>query len=101
MLLEVNLTNTECCFCGVIFAIPSTMHDNKRERGGFFHCPNGHSIGWGEDKIEKKLKETERNLDGYKKRNASLADQVSCLEGSNRGLKAANTRLKNAKKSNK
>lgn len=32
-----------CRGCGVVFALPKTMYDTCREKGGFWHCPNGHS----------------------------------------------------------
>jgi hypothetical protein len=74
------------------------MLEHKIKRSGYIYCPNGHSIGWGKDKIEKSLELAEQNLDGYIKRNAGLSSEVSSLEASNRGLKAANTRLKKKKK---
>lgn len=95
--VSANLEVTECCACGTLFAVSALLLKTKRNDGGFIHCPNGHSIGWGKGKIEKKLEMVEQDLAGYKTRNASLSSEVSSLEASNRGLKAANTRLKNKK----
>ena len=69
--------------------------DHARKNGGFVHCPNGHSIGWNQGEVKRELERTKLDLEGYKKRNATLSSQVSCLENSNRSFKAANTRLKN------
>jgi hypothetical protein len=74
------------------------MLEHKIEKGGYIHCPSGHSIGWSEGKLEKRLRIAEENFEGYKKRNAGLSSEVSSLEASNRALKAANTRLKKKKK---
>lgn len=98
MLVDIELSSTECCVCGVVFAIPKIMLDHKIKKGGYIHCPSGHSIGWGEGKVERNLRLAEQDLDGYRKRNASLSSEVSSLEASNRGLRAANTRLKKKKK---
>ena len=97
----VRLDSTECVVCGVVFALPKHMLHEKREKGGFIHCPNGHSVGWGKGKMEKQLERVEQDLAGYKKRCGSLSSEVHSLEASNRAFKAANTRRKNAKKSNK
>ncbi len=98
MLVDVRLTSTECCVCGVVFAIPKIMFDHKVEKGGFIHCPSGHSIGWGKGKQEKALERAEQDLEGYKQRCSGLSSEVHSLEASNRGLRAANTRLKKKKK---
>jgi hypothetical protein len=97
MEVAIKLDATECVVCGIPFALPEHMLNDKREKGGFIHCPNGHSVGWGEGKIEKELKLTKANLQGYVKRCESLSSEVNSLEASNRGLKAANTRLKKKK----
>jgi len=95
--VTVDLEVTECCVCGTTFALSALLLKTKRKEGGFIHCPNGHSIGWGQGKVEKELERTKLDLEGYKKRNATLNSKVSCLENSNRAFKAANTRLKNKK----
>ena len=97
MAVEVtqDLVATECCVCGVLFLLPSLLLKTVRKKGGYVHCPNGHSIGWDKGELEKELDRTKRDLAGYKKRNESLSSEVQSLEASNRGLRAANTRLKN------
>ncbi len=95
---SASLDVTECCACGTVFALSALLLKTKRQEGGFIHCPNGHSIGWSQGKAEKELERTKLDLEGYKKRNATLNSKVSCLENSNRAFKAANTRLKNKKK---
>lgn len=100
MAIEItqDLEATECCSCGVLFMVPTVLINHARKNGGFLHCPNGHSIGWSQGKVERELERTKLDLEGYKKRNATLSSKVSCLENSNRAFKAANTRLKNQRK---
>jgi hypothetical protein len=93
-----KLELTECCVCGVQFAAPSIMMDSKRKNGGFVHCPNGHSVGWSEGELEKKIKNLREDLKLKTRRVEDLASERDSLEASNRGLKAANTRLKNKNK---
>ncbi len=95
--VSANLEVTECCACGTVFALSALLLKTKRNEGGFLHCPNGHSIGWGKGKIDKELERTKLDLAGYKKRCGTLSSEVNSLEASNRGLKAANTRLKKKK----
>ena len=98
MLVDTRLTSTECCVCGVVFAIPKIMFDHKVEKGGFIHCPSGHSIGWGKGKQEKALEVTEEKLRQQRETIYDYSSEVRKLEASNRALKAANTRLKKKKK---
>jgi hypothetical protein len=93
-----ELELTECCICGVQFAAPSIVMNNKRKNGGFVHCPNGHSVGWSEGEAEKQIKRLREDLKAKTRRVESLASERDMLELSNRGLKAANTRLKNKNK---
>jgi hypothetical protein len=41
-----TLTSTECCSCGVHFAIPKGMLKAKQSDGSSFYCPNGHILSW-------------------------------------------------------
>lgn len=60
----VDLEQIDCCNCGVVFALPVTILNERRKRGGNFHCPNGHSMVF-----------TETEMDRLKKRlNDALAD---------------------------
>ena len=54
MTIEItqDLEATECCSCGVLFMVPTILLNHARKNGGFIHCPNGHSIGWSQGKLE-------------------------------------------------
>lgn len=58
--LLVTLETEECCTCGVIFAIPSSMQNQLRGNGGKFFCPNGHCQSYSKteaDRLREKLDE--------------------------------------------
>jgi Fe-S oxidoreductase len=67
---KVTLTIEECIVCGICFAIPEEFRANLVRRGGYFHCPVGHSQGWdqGEEaraqsNLKRKLEEAQKQLD--------------------------------------
>src|SRR5258706_11384792 len=64
-----DLTELQCGNCGVWHAIPTAMYVSCRDEGGFWHCPNGHSRGWGTGTIQ-----AER--DRLKQKVAQLYDEV-------------------------
>ena len=65
---EVILEQMECGACGVIFAIPQEMYSSARRSGGWWHCPNGHCIGWEKGIDHTKIKELELELVAEKDR---------------------------------
>ena len=93
-----ELELTECCVCGCQFAVPSIVMNTKRKKGGYINCPNGHEVGWGDGELGKQIKRLREDLAAKTRRVESLASQRDMLEFSNRGLRAANTRLKNKNK---
>jgi 50S ribosomal subunit-associated GTPase HflX len=71
-LITNDLTELQCGKCGVWHAIPTAMYVTCRDEGGFWHCPNGHSRGWGTGTIH-----AER--DWLKQKVAQLDDEVADL----------------------
>lgn len=62
---DVQLETTECCSCGVVFALPKWMLNKRREDKGSFYCPNGHSLSYTKSRVEKlqeELEQTQRAL---------------------------------------
>src|SRR3972149_10640671 len=54
-----------CCECGVAFALPLDFQVHKRNDGGSFYCPNGHSQHYTESaerKLKQKLDQAEQKL---------------------------------------
>jgi len=48
---EITLEVEECCSCGVSFALPAFLQSQRREDGGRFYCPNGHSMVYGKGEV--------------------------------------------------
>lgn len=96
--LSTDLIPTDCCVCGVWHAIPRTMYEHCLNHGGFWKCPNGHSIGWGKGSLEKEL-EKEKKRREWAEKNAENAN-IRANEAERRRIaqKAANTRLRNRAK---
>ena len=41
--VETGLVTHNCINCGVLFAMPRKLHDERKRDHQFFYCPNGHS----------------------------------------------------------
>lgn len=72
--LGVDLTETDCITCGVRYAMPTSMYKHQQEKGGFHHCPNGHSQGW--SKEESELARLRRERDVAKQQIARAEDEA-------------------------
>src|SRR5687768_8728590 len=46
----------ECAECGVLFAFAPLLHARKLENGTEFFCPNGHSLNYGRNSENARLK---------------------------------------------
>jgi hypothetical protein len=93
VLLEV----TDCCVCGVEFAMPKQMLDERRRTGAYFYCPSGHLQHFTEttaDRLRKELARRERELDWAKARATSARDQAAATHRSNVALRGHLTRAR-------
>lgn len=52
---------TDCITCGVRFAMPKALYDHQVKKGGYHHCPNGHSQGWSKEESEFSRLKRERD----------------------------------------
>lgn len=59
--LAVDLTETDCITCGVRYAMPTALYDHQKLKGGYHHCPNGHSQGWSKEESEMTRLKRERD----------------------------------------
>lgn len=63
---QVTLVTEECYLCGVTFAMPDSMQDNRRRDRKDFYCPNGHGQHYlgktAEQKLREQLEEEQRRL---------------------------------------
>ena len=42
-----TLVTTECCACGITFAVPRWWDQKRRATHEDFYCPNGHNLSYG------------------------------------------------------
>lgn len=57
---QTVMKSEECCVCGVVFAMPSSLQQRLRESGALFYCPSGHPQHYSETEIQKLQKELQR-----------------------------------------
>ena len=50
---QLVLETAECCACGVVFAMPDYMMKARRNDGGAFFCPNGHSQHYTKSEVQR------------------------------------------------
>lgn len=77
------------CTCGVLFAMPKKLLDERRYDGANFYCPHGHSLSFDGD--QKRLK---RQLENERDRAARLSANLDQSEASRRAYKGQATKLK-------
>lgn len=75
-----------CSNCGIYFAVPSDFDAKRRDDGQTFHCPNGHSLHYGDTKerrLERQLaaitKDVEQERiwkDSYRKQRDSAEEEA-------------------------
>ena len=95
--VDVELHVWTCPTCGVLHGIPEAYADRLREKGGGYHCPNGHFLSWREseaDKLRKKLKEAERDAQWFKDAERREREQRQAAERSAAAYKGQTTRLR-------
>lgn len=68
----------QCITCGVSYTVPCVVADHQRKHGGYHHCPNGHSQGWGKGNTEFDRIRQERDL--LKQNEARLEDELRAAQ---------------------
>lgn len=72
---ELELEVQSCVSCGIHFAAPEHFLNKRRQSGGTFYCPNGHSLSWTETEIDR-LKKQVKQKDDALARQIAYTDQV-------------------------
>ncbi len=67
MTITESLTfgTTVCCACGVAFAMPNDLKQNRIDYGQDFYCPNGHKLNFKKCQVEilrEQLESKEKEL---------------------------------------
>lgn len=89
----VQCEQCDCITCGVVFTVPKSMIDHQRKVGGYHHCPNGHSQGWGKGETENDRVRRER--DSLRQQLAQRDDEIAAAA---RELEAERAKALKAKK---
>jgi len=82
-----SLIQKNCPTCGVLYGIPKTMDNNRRENGEHWYCPNGHSIVYSEpnssklEHAESQLKYEKESHDYYLKKSNKLEKSIIGYKG--------------------
>lgn len=51
--VQTVLNTEECCNCHMLFAMPADFQRRRREEGGQFFCPQGHSQYYSDTEVMK------------------------------------------------
>lgn len=93
-----TLTIKTCPVCSIRYAAPESMFVRIKERGGEWHCPNGHTLVFNETEVQrltKALESEKRSSECKDNRIKSLNNSLANTENRLRATKAAKTRMKN------
>lgn len=96
--VEINLVAISCGACGLPFGLPDYYLKKLQETGKSFNCPNGCSIGYNNnevDRLKKELAKVEKTKTIYKQ---WFDDEVDRRKSVERSLSATKGVLTKAKK---
>ena len=81
-----------CPTCGAPFGMPSRLIEKRREIGGNFYCPNGHSLAFIKSDADRLKEELARQKESARKTEETLRETIS--GDHSEASPAAPTRLK-------
>lgn len=84
---NVELTTIVCGKCGVTFAMPERMREERQRNGGDFYCPNGHPRVYRETDVEKARKERDAALRKLSEKSCELSRERNAKESAERKLR--------------
>lgn len=79
----VTLETKVCPTCGITYAVPEVFIRQRRDSGGDWHCPNGHTLHFCEssvDKLKAQLAAQESETRAAKLREQLERDQKQAAE---------------------
>ena len=87
----VTMSKFECCKCGVSFAIPQKLEQERRKDHESFYCPNGHGQHFQQETEAEKYK---RLLEREQRAAASLREAQVAAERAHKRSQAEIRKLK-------
>ena len=92
-----RLVQQDCCMCGVVFAIPDRLRQERQYDGGSFFCPNGHSMVF-KDGVKELLERKLKMAQDHAEREALWAEnarrRADALERSRNAVRGVVTRMR-------
>lgn len=96
--LETQWAVIDCCRCGCLFAVPSSVHRRwRKDSRQFFYCPNGHQQHYTEGEIqrlEKLRQNAEHRTRMAEKREQWAREDARRAEYQRRAVKGHLTRIR-------
>lgn len=89
----VRLIAIECIKCGVMFAWPDHMEQQKRKDGTVFYCPNGHGMSWASS-LKTETERLGQELSEAKERERRARQDAEFFKNQRDGFKGEITKLK-------
>jgi hypothetical protein len=92
---QLDLFISDCPNCSVVFGIPETMEERRREDHRTFYCPNGHSLSFsGPTQAEREAKAARERADRLATQLRAQRDQTEAAEREAAEAKASEVRLR-------
>lgn len=93
-----------CPTCGITYALPERVVEDRRAKGGHWYCPNGHSLSFTTTeadrlreetkRLEQKLADEKGNAEWWRKRADSERKEADHARAQANGYKGALTKVK-------
>lgn len=93
-----------CPNCGITYALPARVVEDRRAGGGSWYCPNGHGVSFRETdadrarkeaaQLRKKLDDEKQNAEWWKTRSREAQKAADHQESRANGYKGALTKVK-------
>lgn len=90
----IRLTTDVCATCGITFAVPDSWQQRRRDDGKTFYCPNGHSLHFGKNTLEKRLERAERERNAAQVGLGAARDQLDAERRSHAATKGQLTKTR-------
>ena len=87
---ELMLESEECYSCHIIFYVPSWFHQQRKETGGSFYCPNGH----GQHYTKTEIMRLREKLDEQTREATRQAQRALAAETARQAAERETQRLK-------
>lgn len=94
----VAMVTDDCCICGVIFAMPTSLQTERLRDGGTFYCPNGHAQHYVETKeqqLEQELQQAKDRLDAERGWTRKLTEDLGSEQRRHAATKGQLTKTRN------